>query len=189
LLRDPEPLKKLLRFWLEISKLQRLRRTGWVRCGVREPETVASHMYRMGVMGLLLEGTETAILSICHDMAECIIGDITPHCKVSEEEKQTREMSAFRDLVSGLPSHVMADIFGSFKRYEEQREGDWPARLTKDLDKFDMIVQAWEYEKRDRRGGYLQQFFDSTISVFTTPTVTRWQKHLLEHRGKYFIEA
>ena len=81
-------------------------------------------------MGLLLEGTETAILAICHDMAECIIGDITPHCKVisspqtlnirllqvSEQEKRDREMAAFKDRVSGLPSHVMADLFGSFKR-------------------------------------------------------------------------
>ena len=36
----------------------------------------------MAVVGLLLEGPETAVLALCHDMAECIIGDITPHCKV-----------------------------------------------------------------------------------------------------------
>ena len=37
----------------------------------------------MAVVGLLLEGPETAVLALCHDMAECIIGDITPHCKVN----------------------------------------------------------------------------------------------------------
>ena len=57
---DPLPLKRLLAFWLHISKLQKLQRTGWVRCGVREPETVASHMYRMAMMGLLVEGPEAA---------------------------------------------------------------------------------------------------------------------------------
>ena len=32
----------------------------------------------------------------------------------------------------------------------------------KDLDKFDMIVQAHEYEEMDKKPGFLQQFFDST---------------------------
>jgi len=189
MLGDSGPLKKLLSFWLQISKLQKLRRTGWVRCGVREPETVAAHMYRMGVMALLVEGTETAVLALCHDMAECVIGDITPHCKVSPEEKAAREMTAFRELVKDLPSHILGDLFGAFKRYEDQREGDIPARLTKDLDKFDMIVQAWEYEKRDKRGAYLQQFFDSTEKAFSTPIVSKWQKHLLQHRQQHFAEA
>ena len=33
--------------------LQHLKRTGWVRRGVQEPETVASHMYRMAMMAFL----------------------------------------------------------------------------------------------------------------------------------------
>ena len=45
-LGDPGPLTRTLKFWLTLSKLQRLRRTGWIRCGVREPETVAGHMFR-----------------------------------------------------------------------------------------------------------------------------------------------
>ena len=74
-------------------------------------------------------------------------------------------------------------------RYEDQRDGDSQARLCKDLDRFDMIVQAWEYEKRDKRGAYLQQFFDSTMTYFKTPLILSWQKHLLEHREKHFAEA
>ena len=186
---DPLPLKRLLAFWLHISKLQKLQRTGWVRCGVREPETVASHMYRMAMMGLLVEGPEAAMISLSHDMAECVIGDITPHCKVSPEEKALRELTAFKDLVKGLPGFVVGDLLGSFKRYEDQKEGDEVAKLVKDLDKFDMIVQAWEYEKRDKKGAYLQQFFDSTKTSFKTPLVKMWQEHLLEHREKHFAEA
>lgn len=33
--------------------LQHLKRTGWVRKGVHEPESVASHMYRMAMMAFL----------------------------------------------------------------------------------------------------------------------------------------
>ena len=53
-----------------------------MRCGVREPESVAAHMFRVAFMGLVLGGTQCAAIGLCHDVAECVIGDITPHCKV-----------------------------------------------------------------------------------------------------------
>lgn len=34
--------------------LQNIPRTGWVRRNVKQPETVAGHMYRMGVMAMLI---------------------------------------------------------------------------------------------------------------------------------------
>eukprot|EP00090_Calanus_glacialis_P018970 TRINITY_DN29292_c0_g1_i1.p1 TRINITY_DN29292_c0_g1~~TRINITY_DN29292_c0_g1_i1.p1 ORF type:complete len:701 (-),score=284.90 TRINITY_DN29292_c0_g1_i1:56-2104(-) len=189
LLSDPGPLNKLLQFWLNISRLQKLRRTGWVRCGVREPETVAGHMYRMGVMGLLVGGIEAAVISLCHDMAECVIGDITPHCAVSQEDKEVKEDNAFKQLVRDLPGHIVRELYGAFRRYEDQGEGDMSARLVKDLDKYDMILQAWEYEKRDKKGAYLQQFFDSTSTVFKTIPIKKWQQDLLSFREKHFAEA
>jgi len=188
-LADMAPLTKLLQFWLNISRLFKLRRTGWVRCGVREPETVAGHMYRMGLMGLLVGGGETAVIGLCHDMAESVIGDITPHCGVKQEDKEVKEDNAFKQLVKDCPGHVVQRLYGSFRRYEDQKEGDEAARLVKDLDKFDMILQAWEYEKRDKKGSYLQQFFDSTCTAFTTTPVLKWQKHLLLLREKHYAET
>ena len=188
-LSDPTPLGSLLGFILSVSKLQRLVRTGWVRCGVREPETVAGHMFRMGMMGLMVGGLEAALISVCHDMAECLIGDITPHCNVSNEEKAAREDKAFRDLVKDLPGHIVHLVYGSFRRYEDQKPGDLEARLVKDLDKFDMILQAWEYEKRDKNGKYLQQFFDSTASAFKTAPVQKWQQEVLSLRETHSEES
>ena len=188
-LSDPAPLAALLQFLLSVSRLQRLRRTGWLRCGVREPETVAGHMFRMGMMGLMVGGVEAAIISICHDMAETVIGDITPHCNVSNEDKAAREDEAFRALVKDLPGHIVHLIYGSFRRYEDQKPGDVEAKLVKDLDKFDMILQALEYEKRDKKGKYLQQFFDSTATVFQTESGIKWQKELLLIREKYFEDS
>ena len=180
---------RLLQFILSLSRLQRLRRTGWVRCGVREPETVASHMFRMAIMGLMLAGRDAAFISLCHDMAECVIGDITPHDNVSNEDKADQEDKAFRDLVKELPGHVVHLIYGSFRRYENQKPGDLEAKLVKDLDKFNMILQAWEYEKRDKRGKYLQQFFDSTATVFKTVPALKWQRELLAARDNHPEES
>ena len=151
-----------------------------MRCEVREPETVASHMFRVALMSLMVAGkdSEAVNIALCHDMAECL----TPLNSVSSEDNPAKE--AFRDLVKDLPGHVVHLIYGSFRRYENQAAGDLEARLVKDLDKFDMILQAWEYEKRDKRGKYLQQFFDSTATVFTTVPAIKWQRDLLAARAE-----
>lgn len=36
--------------------------------------------------------------ALVHDLAECIVGDITPLCGVSKEEKKEREMNAMREI-------------------------------------------------------------------------------------------
>ena len=145
--------------------------------------------FRMAFMAYLINGVEAAVISLCHDAAECIIGDITPHDNVTEQDKAAREDKAFRDLVAEMPGHVIGNIYHSFRRYEDQLPGDLPAQLTKDLDKFDMILQAWEYEKRDKKGRYLQQFFDSTMTAIKTVPVIKWQKELLVIRENHFAES
>ena len=179
---------------------------------MRDPERVAGHMFRMGSIAMLLEGAtgtqdcdkildgSAVIVSILHDVAECIVGDITPHdkvCssfkdvtnnlrslglffKVTPEEKHEKEMKAMRSLVEKLPSPLARELFNAFERYETQREGDFGAKLTKDLDKFDMILQAFEYERAERkRKDFLGQFFSSTKDVFKTEQVKILVKHLL----------
>lgn len=44
-------------------------------------------------------------LAIIHDMAECIIGDITPNCGVSSEEKRRREAAAMEHLTRLIPKN------------------------------------------------------------------------------------
>jgi len=84
---DDTQLRDLLAFILKVSELTRLKRTGWIRSGIRDPETVAGHMFRMAVMALLLEAENSntsilngtsVIVSLVHDMAECIVGDLVP---------------------------------------------------------------------------------------------------------------
>ena len=47
-----------------------------------------------------------------------------------------------------------------FQEYEEQKTLE--SVFVKDLDKFDMIFQAYEYEQLENKPGSLQEFFDST---------------------------
>ena len=47
-----------------------------------------------------------------------------------------------------------------FQDYENQTSKE--AQFVKDLDKFDMVMQAYEYEIDDEKPHFLQDFFDST---------------------------
>lgn len=52
--------------------------------------------------------------------------------------------------------------------------------LTKDLDKFDMVMQAFEYEEKEKRFGDLEDFFVSTSNpeLFKHPIVNQWNSEL-----------
>jgi len=52
-------------------------------------------------------------LALVHDLAECIVGDITPHCGVGPDEKQKREDKAMQELVEliGPSGTLLYDLF------------------------------------------------------------------------------
>ena len=74
-----------------------------------------------------------------------------------------------------------SDIFLHFKEYEDQKTPE--AILVKDLDKFDMILQAFEYETDQERPGSLEEFFKSTEGVFQHPKIMKWVEELYKQRS------
>ena len=50
------------------------------------------------------------VISLVHDMAECIVGDITPSDPVSAEDKHRMEVEAIETLVNPL-SLPLANLF------------------------------------------------------------------------------
>lgn len=52
-----------------------------------------------------LDVSKMVRMSLVHDMAECITGDITPYDKISEDEKHRRESEAMKNL--GMSSFVI----------------------------------------------------------------------------------
>lgn len=90
-------------------------------------------------------------MAIVHDLAEAIVGDITPHSGVTKEAKYQMEREAMDDMVKTLGSTKEAlEIQALWQEYENAATLE--ALFVKDLDKFEMIVQALEYEKRKERG-------------------------------------
>ncbi|KAJ5052351.1 uncharacterized protein L3040_002102 [Drepanopeziza brunnea f. sp. 'multigermtubi'] len=87
-------------FMLLLETLKHLPRTGWVQHGVDCPESVSGHIFLMTVMASLLKSdgdpSRRAAMALVHDMAESLVGDITPSQGVSKEEKHQRELLAMK---------------------------------------------------------------------------------------------
>lgn len=139
-------LEGLLEFLLYIGQAKRTFRTGWVVRGVEKVESVADHMYRMAVMSLLLPtiSEEAKVrcmkLALVHDLAESVVGDLTEFDGVPKSEKRRRETEAMLYLTSLLPADVGREIFSLFNEYADQKTSE--AKLVKDLDIFDMLLQG-----------------------------------------------
>ena len=114
-------------------------------------------------------------LALVHDMAESVVGDITPDDNVSKEEKARLERDAMVKLCGMVRGCAPAAADEFRELWEEYEAASTPeAKFVKDLDKFDMILQAFEYEQTDNRPGELQTFFDSTADRFKTEQVKAW---------------
>ncbi|KAK4884332.1 hypothetical protein RN001_000603 [Aquatica leii] len=155
---DLDPTK-VLEFLKLILNLKHNVRKGWEYRSVKNPESIASHMYNMALMTFLLDDNSKLDRLLClqmalvHDLAECIVGDITPQDNVPPDVKHKLEDEAMKKLTGDLG--------------DETDE----AKFVKDLDQFDMILTASEYEVRDGSFGKLQEFFDATEGKFTHPLV------------------
>ncbi|XP_023946353.2 5'-deoxynucleotidase HDDC2 [Bicyclus anynana] len=183
--------KKILEFLELVGRLKHVKRTGWVICDINECETIAGHMYRMGIMTFLLteENNPTKLdrfrclqIALIHDLAECIVGDLTPHCGVSPEEKHRREDEAMKTIaeLTGIAGDRMYDLY---KEYENQTSPE--AKFAKDLDRYDMILQAFEYEKRENAPKKLEEFFQATYGKFNHPFIQGLATELYKQREEF----
>ncbi|ELP84548.1 hypothetical protein EIN_170830 [Entamoeba invadens IP1] len=157
-----EDAQHIIEFLHLIDKLKHTPRTGWVYCKVPNPESISDHMYRMAVMAMILapptiDRSHAVMVSLCHDMAEAIVGDITPHDPVTPEDKHERELKAIMEMSKLLPKERGEEIVNCWKEFEEKKTD--VAKFCAQLDKIEMCVQAGEYQ--DKFGLNLSQFFTS----------------------------
>lgn len=182
-----------------VGKLKTTPRTGWVRRGVPNYESVADHSWRMAALCFLLPRDEYDVskclsMAVVHDMAEAIVGDIAPDDNVSKKEKQERELAAMKHIVSilqgteeSVPSKSDSNVQQStylmdlFHEYEERTSKESVA--VKDLDQLDMVLQADEYET-EHDGLDLGDFFQSTPAEgFRIPELIEAAKEVHRRRA------
>ncbi|CAI8587231.1 unnamed protein product [Vicia faba] len=162
-------------------RLKTTKRAGWLRKDVQDPESIADHMYRMGLMALIapdfpgIDRDKCVKMAVVHDIAEAIVGDITPADGVPKEEKSRREQEALDHMCKVLGGGSRAkEVAELWTEYEANSSPE--AKFVKDLDKVEMILQALEYE--DEQGKDLDEFFQSTAGKFQTEIGKAWASEI-----------
>ena len=149
-------MKELL---LEALKLKSLPRTGWLRAGIENPESVAAHSWGVAWLCMVLcpndlNKLKVLEMALIHDLAEVRIGDITPYDGIDVAEKHKMESAAFVEMTEQLCNRQhLRDLWN-----EQSAEADF----VKQMDKLDMALQAQEY-------GGLEEFIDSALEVLIDP--------------------
>lgn len=163
----------LLRFFLLAGRLKETPRAGWPLRGVADPESVADHSFRLALLALVLaprtgeplDRERCVAMALVHDLAECLVGDITPYDGVPAEEKRRREEEAVRRL-SGLAGD--ARLLELWREYDAAATPE--ARFVKELDKLETVMQAAAYERSGAAGeGALREFWEGAGAHLSSP--------------------
>lgn len=85
-----------------------------------------------------------------------------------------------------MPSQIGSEFEALWEEYEQQQTPE--SKAVKDLDKFDMIMQAFEYEKSQKGPGGLEEFFKSCEGVFANENVKEWVEALKIKRSSFKCE-
>lgn len=131
----------------EALRLKALPRKGWLRVGIANPESVAAHSWGISLLAAMLtphdlDREKVLLIAAVHDLAEAIVGDITPHDGVSPTDKRRLEEDAMTRFLA-LPN---GDAM--YQAWLEYEHGSTPeGRFVKALDKLDMGLQALAYRR------------------------------------------
>jgi putative hydrolase of HD superfamily len=156
---ETERAAEMLRFLRLAGRLKETSRAGWGLRGIGDGESVADHSFRVGLLALVLardadpplDRERCVAMALVHDLAESIVGDITPYDGISGEEKNRRERGAMERLAALLGD---GEVLRLWEEYQAAETAE--ARFVKDLDRLETVLQAAEYE--EARGVELAEF-------------------------------
>ena len=153
---------------IELQRLKRLDRTGWVLRGFANgTESVASHSFGVSVTAMLLadallaQGVTVNVekmlrIALLHDWAEARVGDMprTATLYFGSEARKQAETAAFSDLTEPVDQNAVYSTL--YHEYEERNTLE--ARLVKAADVIDLLIEALALERAGGRG--LDEFWE-----------------------------
>jgi putative hydrolase of HD superfamily len=141
--------KDIVKFLYEMGQLKRVKRSGWWIAGVKDPETVAEHSFRTAVIAYILAQLEGAdpekvvSMALFHDMAETRTNDA--HRIVRRYvDWENVDKKAVGDQSRRLPDNIGKRITSLISEFEKAASLD--ARIVRDADLLECLVQAREYQ-------------------------------------------
>src|SRR5260370_33813825 len=145
------PLAGMATFLFEMGHLKQLPRSGWLLLGIPQPETVAEHSFRVGVVGIMLAAFDgsadigrTAALCLLHDAHETRIGDVPSVGRAYVTTAAPQAVSVHQ--TSAMPGPAAKIIQKLVAEYEATETVE--ARLAHDADKIETLPQAIEHQSQ-----------------------------------------
>ena len=169
-----------IKFFIDVGKLKRLPRKGWVINQIKNPESIADHTFRAAMMAWVL-GEKKKLnrekilkMILVHDLWKIKAGDITPYDPVlpkskkelvklmrtwprhSKEEKQKIAREKYKKEWDSLVK-VTEDLPPKLKKEIRSLWLEFKKGLTKEarfayqVDKMENLLQALEYWKRYKK--------------------------------------
>jgi len=160
-----------LGLWELAARLKVEPRRGWSQISrIKRVESVADHSFGVAVLSLL-EGAERGYnvermltLALIHDLEEAITRDLTPEDKNRLGSKKVRSLrrAARTQITNMMPMEQRVQYERMWRDLETGRTRE--ARLVKDLDKFEMLLQASRYARLGVPSRQLERFYRSAMS-------------------------
>ncbi len=176
---EAERWKEIARFLHELGQLKRVQRSGWWLAGVRQAESVAEHTFRTAAIAYILAELEgasadrAASLAVFHDTAETRVNDSHRLQRLYADWAGVEEKVS-RDQLESLPSRLADKLAGLLA--EAREEETLEARVARDADRLECLLQAREYAAR---GHGVEPFLRTSLAELTTRSARRLARAIL----------
>lgn len=130
-----------------IYALKKVKRSGWLASGlgIEKTESVADHSFACATLGLAIVSSfrkdldlgKILAMSLMHDIAESVTGDIIDQKKVYTDNDIEQEIS--KEIFSG--SDTMLALCREFSENISEE-----SKFVKSLDKLELLLQAQDYK-------------------------------------------
>jgi len=118
-------------FFQKVLELKNIPRQGWKdKLDMDYVESVADHSYSAAMMSMVLsdlEGLDTEKIikmALLHDLAESVVGDITPD-RITDKRKIYVENKAMMQILDNLPSSISQQyiiLWDDFQKNSSRRQ-------------------------------------------------------------------
>lgn len=185
-------MDETIKFFMEIGKLKGMPRRGWVIREIKNPESIAEHIFRVTIMAWVLADRKEKKMNmekllkmaLIHDLCEVYSGDITPYDSILPDDKKKR-----RELLKTWPRFTKKERKRlAEKKYKKEKAGleklikNLPANLKRE------IMSLWlDYERGASPEGRFFKHADRLESFLQAAEYWRVNKSIPQK--PYWIQA
>lgn len=154
-------------------------------------------MYRMSLITMLappelssrLDIPRCTKMALVHDMAEGLVGDLTPVDNVPKVEKNRREAETMDWVAQSLLGKVHGglagkDIRAAWQEYEDSETLE--SKFVHDVDKIELILQMVEYERANNCSIDLSEF-SWVATKICLEEMKAWSQEILNERKELWL--